>query len=172
MEIKDNFLNQEDFIELQTFMMGSECSWFFNPYIVEDINPKNKEFQFTHTFYIKDFPHSPKVDRMFSLMNTINPVSIFRIKANLRTRSDGEFLKSAFHIDMGDLEKNSPEKLKQWTTGIFYINTNNGYTEFEDGTKVESIANRLLSFPADVRHRGTSCSDEQTRVVINLNYFK
>ena len=40
MEIKDNFLNQEDFIKLQTFMMGSECSWYFNPYIIQDINPR------------------------------------------------------------------------------------------------------------------------------------
>ena len=64
------------------------------------------------------------------------------------------------------------EKLKQWTTSIFYINTNDGYTKFEDGTKIESIANRMITFPANINHTGTSCTDEQTRVVINFNYFK
>ena len=72
---------------------------------------------------------------------------------------------------MKNLE-NFPEKLKQWTTSIFYVNTNNGYTKFEDGTKVESVANRMLTFPANMKHIGTSCTDEQTRVVINFNYFK
>ena len=64
------------------------------------------------------------------------------------------------------------EQLKQWTTSIFYVNSNNGYTVFEDGTKVESVANRFVSFPANMKHKGTSCTDEKIRVVINFNYFK
>ena len=48
----------------------------------------------------------------------------------------------------------------------------NGYTIFEDGAKVESVANRMITFPANVKHKGTSCSDEKTRVNINFNYFK
>ena len=52
------------------------------------------------------------------------------------------------------------------------MNTNDGYTEFEDGTKVESVANRLVTFPANLKHTGTSCTDEKTRIVINFNYFK
>ena len=42
----------------------------------------------------------------------------------------------------------------------------------EDGTKVESIANRMVTFPSNMKHKGTSCTDERTRVVINFNYFK
>ena len=67
---------------------------------------------------------------------------------------------------------NNQEKLKQWITSIFYINTNNGYTKFEDGTIVESVANRMLSFPANMKHCGTSCTDERRRIVINFNYFE
>ena len=43
--------------------------------------------------------------------------------------------------------------------------------EFEDGTKIESVANRLISFPEEMKHRGTSCTDEKIRVVINFNYL-
>jgi hypothetical protein len=50
------------------------------------------------------------------------------------------------------------------------MNTNNGYTEFEDGTRVESVANRFISFPVGMKHRGTSCTDKKTRVVINFNF--
>jgi hypothetical protein len=51
------------------------------------------------------------------------------------------------------------------------VNTNNGYTKFEDGTKVECVANRLLTFPTNIKHCGASCTDEKTRVVINFNYL-
>ena len=69
-------------------------------------------------------------------------------------------------------ENISKERLKQWTTAIFYVNTNNGYTKFEDETIVESVANRVVTFPANMKHTGTSCTDEKTRVIINFNYFK
>ena len=42
---------------------------------------------------------------------------------------------------------------------------------FEDGTKVESVGNRLLTFPANMKHMGTSCTDQQFRIVINFNYY-
>ena len=71
-----------------------------------------------------------------------------------------------------DTENFDDEVATKWTVSIFYINTNNGYTKFEDGTIVKSFANRLLTFPSNLKHCGTSCTDERTRVVINFNYFK
>ncbi len=47
-----------------------------------------------------------------------------------------------------------------------------GYTEFEDGTKVECVANRLVWFPSDIKHRGVSQLDTKVKSVINLNYFQ
>ena len=91
-----------------------------------------------------------------------------RIKANLLVKTPN-IIVHEFHVDLNDL---SEEKSKQVTTSIFYVNTNNGYTEFEDGAKVESVANRLVTFSSNMKHRGTSCTDEKTRIVINFNYFK
>ena len=50
------------------------------------------------------------------------------------------------------------------------MNTNNGYTRFEDGTKVESVANRMVTFPNQMMHTGTTTTDSEYRLVINLNY--
>ena len=69
------------------------------------------------------------------------------------------------------MDNMSEEKQKQWTTSIFYVNTNNGYTKFEDGTKVESVANRMVTFSTNMKHLGTSCTNEKRRIVINFNYF-
>ena len=51
------------------------------------------------------------------------------------------------------------------------MNSNDGYTLFEDGTKVESVANRLVRFPASIKHTGTTCTNANRRVLINFNWF-
>ena len=56
-------------------------------------------------------------------------------------------------------------------TAIYYVNSNDGYTLFEDGTKVESVGNRLVRFPTNIKHTGTTCTDANRRVLINFNWF-
>ena len=70
-----------------------------------------------------------------------------------------------------DMKDFTPEQAKHWTTSILYINSNNGYTKFETGASFESIGNRLVTFPANLKHTGSSCSDEKVKIVINFNYF-
>ena len=41
---------------------------------------------------------------------------------------------------------------------------------FENKKKVKSVANRLLKFDNIMNHSGTTCTDENQRVVININY--
>ena len=166
MKIEDNFLEQNIFDKLQNYILGKDFAWYFNSIIVYAEETSDR-FQFTHHFYFDPFPKSDILDLLNPIFDIIKPISLWRIKANLQTRTS-TIIKNEFHVDMNDIPE---EKVKQWTTSIFYINTNNGYTEFEDGTKVESIANRFVTFPANMKHRGTSCTDEKTRVVINFNYF-
>ena len=166
MKIEDNFLGQKEFDEIQTLMMGEEFSWYYNDKI--DYKEDTDKYQFTHTFYRFDASQSSFCEKLNLILEIIKPVSLYRIKANLLTRTP-TIVENTFHVDLLYL---SEEKQKQWTTSILYVNTNNGYTKFEDGTKVESVANRLVTFPANMGHTGTSCTNEKTRVVINFNYFK
>ena len=51
------------------------------------------------------------------------------------------------------------------------MNTNNGYTLFEDGTKVDSIANRMVVFDGNTKHTGsTHTDDDRFRFVLNINF--
>ena len=56
-------------------------------------------------------------------------------------------------------------------TIVFYLNSNNGYTEFEDGTKVDSIENRIVFFDGSIPHNSSTCTDQKARAVISINYF-
>jgi len=166
MKIEDNFLKQEEFDKIQKLMgEPSPFPWFYADRIVfeDDVD----KFQFIHAFYDNHIPMSPFSNELDSIINIIQPFSIVKIRAKLLTRTP-EIVESTFHVDIPLSEEN----LKQWTTSIFYINTNNGYTKFEDGTIVESVANRMVTFPANMKHCGTSCTDERRRIVINFNYFE
>ena len=50
-----------------------------------------------------------------------------------------------------------------YKTAVFYVNTNNGYTEFEDGTKVESVENRIIFFDGSRPHNSSTCTDQKIR---------
>ena len=54
---------------------------------------------------------------------------------------------------------------------IFYLNTNNGFTILDDGTKIESVENRALFFDPSKRHCSTTCTDSIFRSIIIINYF-
>jgi len=166
MKIEDNFLNQEEFNKIQKLMMKDKSfPWYFVDHIVSkhDVD----KFHFSHFFYIAGAAQSPFFNNICPILDVIKPVALWRIKANLLTRTPN-IVENDFHVDMNDMPD---EKIKQWTTAIFYVNTNNGYTKFENGTKVESVANRMLTFPTDLKHTAISCTDERTRIVINFNYF-
>jgi len=160
--IIDNFLNQEKFNPIADLIVNN-FQWKYDNFV--DYADDKDKFQFTHSFY-KDFEIvSPFHETLKPIWDRIRPREIYRVKANLLTRTP-QIVENRFHTDNPEISGVIP-----YTTSIFYLNTNNGYTEFEDGTKVESVANRFISFPMDMKHRGTSCTDVKTRVVINFNYL-
>ena len=42
---------------------------------------------------------------------------------------------------------------------------------FEDGRKVDSVANRMVFFDAALPHSGVHCTDTDRRLVLNINMF-
>ena len=94
------------------------------------------------------------------ILNKLSPEHLFRIKANLRPHTSSHVI-SEWHTDM---------TIGQ-TTAIFYPTSNNGYTLFKDGSKVDTVANRICIFDGHLLHSGASCTDESRRIVLNINYM-
>ena len=161
--IIDNFIDQQSFQNLKNTMLGDNFCWNYNQAI--DYADDKDKFQFTHSFYKDSGPSSFFYDTITPVLRRIKYKELFRIKANLLTRTS-KIEPNTFHTDIQGNWGVIP-----YITSIFYLNTNDGYTEFEDGTKIESIENRWVSFPEDTKHRGTSCTNERGRVVINFNYL-
>lgn len=166
----DNFLDKQSFQVLQKIMLGYDFGWFYNNQI--DYSDDVNKFQFIHLFYQDNIGiNSDSYLILNTIIDKLKPKEIIRIKANLLTRTLDVAVNN-FHVDVDlDSIKDLPLKTNV-KTAIFYINTNNGYTEFEDGSTVKSIENRMVIFPSEISHRGTSCTDQNTRVVINFNYLQ
>lgn len=173
MEIIDNFLSKEDFNKVQELLMGPDIGWHYNKFVAygenKDTGPEEYNFQFTHAFYMPSDDGNYQSIRsqyfpvLFPILEKLPIKALWRIKSNLIPRQD-QHVVHGYHTD-------TPSEDFKSTTSIFYVNTNNGHTVFADGTKVESVANRLVSFDSQKSHSGSTCTDSKSRVVININYF-
>ena len=160
MKVIDNFLSPSDFELTQQYLLGSDIDWHYNDSIVS-FNKEYDQFQFVHMFCNLSTPFESDYSSFLQpFLHKLHAKYIFRIKANCRPQTSSISL-SPFHTDM-DIGQQ---------TAIFYLNTNDGYTLFEDGSKIHSVANRILTFDGSLSHCGTSCTDAKTRVVLNVNYI-
>ena len=173
-KIIDNFLSEDELTKLQSYILSNEFPWFYHDQVVgnevgEKESPDN--FQFVHNIYYLNKPNSsiyPQfIEPMFvrKLEKQLNLGALIRIKSNLtlKTKTINEIL--PYHWDF------SEPQFKKSFTAVYYLNTNNGYTKFEDGTKIESVENKFVIFPTYLKHTNATTSNTKTRVVIVFNYF-
>ena len=173
MKIIDDFLPNHQFNQLESGMMDWRFPWYYTDKIV---NEGEDLFQFIHIFYERKLMYYEKENTNNSSYmeerhkNFVYPLieycveklgvkELLRIKANLRPRTSSN-IPSPYHTDYPNA-----------TTSIFYLNSNNGYTKFKKGDKVNSVANRMITFNSNLEHQGVSCSDQKRRIVINYNYY-
>tara|TARA_S200000501_G_C20846978_1_gene754014 strand:+ start:103 stop:603 length:501 start_codon:yes stop_codon:yes gene_type:complete len=164
MDIKiiDDFISKEEFNIIKSTLLYNNFPWFLRQVLDDEISQTyDYNFQLVHIFYAEEEP-SIFFDILHPVLDKLKIVDIHVIKSNLLTRTD-KIVKHGFHVDILDTKPNH-------RTSILYINNCDGYTEFEDGTKVYSKENRLVTFPTNIRHTGTTCTNNHLRLVINFNY--
>ena len=162
MKIIDDFLPEEEFKVIQQYLTNDSFTWHLMPYIANKRQGLD-QYQFVHTFFDISKPSLQNYSNFLTpLFSKLQAKYILRVKANLRPRTTQGVL-SDYHTDM-DLNQQ---------TAIYYINTNNGYTKFQqnDFDDVTSVANRLLTFSGGLKHCGASATDSNYRIVLNINYI-
>ena len=153
-EIIDNLLNIEEVDKISSIMYGIDFPWYLNRVVTTQ-----NYIQFVHIFY-NDKINSSLYHILMPIIKKLNFKNLIRIKANFLHRTDN-IIEHGYHIDY-----------ENCVTAIFYLNSNNGKTVFQNGAEVESVKNRLVIFDSNLYHSGTTCTDQQFRCVINFNYSK
>ena len=165
----DNFLPQEQFEEVRdSIMYHFDFPW----YIHKRVNTVGKNcteeywnWYATHTFYRNDYATSQQCHRIYDIfiprfveMNIYH--SLLRIKGNFYPHT--ETLKEhAGHRDY----------LYSNTGALYSLNTCDGYTKLCDGTKIPSVANRILIFDSSIIHTSTTTTNAAGRFNINFNFL-
>ena len=173
--IVDDFLSPEDHKTIHDAMLDVQqhFPWYISGKnaVEEDKKEHILNYQFTHPFFILTSQHncyhdkSEKFDLILPILNKLNFIALHRVKANLEPIKPERY-SSEFHYDYVGYDD---KPCKKMTTAIYYVNDNDGYTEFSDGSIVESKANRFVHFRSDRLHRGVSQLDTRLRCVINFN---
>ena len=163
MIVIDEFIRKESFPQVQDiFLNDKNFYWSWSNVVDDNTCDEIDNHHFFHMFYYEHSPVSKYWSYILPILRKLDAKAIYSVKANCNVRTQN-IVRHGFHVDV---PTNYDSK-----TAILYINTNNGYTEFENGERVESVANRLVLFDSELKHTGTTCTDQQRRVVLNLNYI-
>lgn len=163
MKIKNNFLDEQLFNKLVNLI---------DPFSEEE------KLSFVPSFKVtKDgsaigniqFVHSILPSKPFSLLDKLGISEELSVETWVKAKINFSLGQEAITPSYWHIDVNSPEKSMK--TGILYLNTNNGYTEFKDGTRIESVANRYVEFNTGLMHRGINCTDNSWRAVLNINFI-
>ena len=156
--IKKAFLERSYFKDLKSHLLSYDFPYYFH----NGVSYKGEnDFMFAHLLY-HNKPNSdyyklimlPILDKL-----KIKEDKLIRAKVNCYPR-DSKQIKHELHTDF-----DVPHEVC-----LLSINTNNGYTEFEDGKKFQSIENSAIIFNGKIKHRSVTQTDERLRVNININY--
>lgn len=161
-QVIDNFLSDKDFNIVKNVIFDMKFPWGYCPSVSTEVSTGPYDFQFVHMMYQNHMITSEYFKQIYPLINKINPNALVRVKANLTTKTvtNTQF---GYHTDF--------EGVENLKSAVYYLDTTNGPTVFEDGTKVDCVKNRLLVFDNNMLHTSSSCTDQKVRRVININFF-
>ena len=164
-KITDNFLDTGTFNTLSNELLMPSFPWYPSSIDAEEHEGnKLRNMQFVHYFYENNMAMDG-CNILFPLVKKIDPLAVLRIKGNITLQHDTQ-LKHNLHVDITNTT--NPTVM----VSIFYMNTNNGWTEFKGGDKIDCVQNRIVTFNSNMMHTGYTCTDQKRKMVINFNYGK
>jgi hypothetical protein len=161
MKIISNFLEKDNFNNLKNLFYSDNFPWYLAEGVIK---PKDNQIQFIHNFYKNFTISSSFFNLIYPAVIKLNVVSLIRIKANFLYKTN-KIIEHGYHTDIEIGTKINSK------TAVLYINTNNGYTKFKNGKTISSEENKIVIFDTNILHTGSTCTDENTRVVVNFNYY-
>jgi len=160
LKIIDGFIDDNTHENLYKLFISNQFPWYYNNKVLHESDETVlNNFQFTHIIYDNSNIQSTAINLLHPILDKLNIKNLLRIKVNLNPRTDTIF-EHGLHTDID----------KKAITGVYYLNTCNGYTKFIDGNKIYSVANRLVLFDSKIQHTGSTCTDSKLRLVMNINY--
>ena len=159
LKVEDNFFEQTTFDNIVAAVTHPDFPWFY----LNAIGHKedSSDLGFYHILYNNHRPNSVFAEQIMApIVAAVKPKAILRCRISSYLRG-AQIIHHAWHQDQ-DYPNNA---------FMLYLNTNDGYTSFQDDTKIECVANRAVFFDPQVLHRSSNCTDQERRLVFTMNYL-
>lgn len=159
-EIIDDFTQDYTNDHIYKVLSSRTFPWFLaNKVKTKKDNLSNT--QFFHMIYENDTHYKSDYYSLIEpIIKKLDAAVLLKVKINCTLHTE-KIIEFPFHVDVGYRAK----------TCVYYVNDNNGYTYFKDGSKIDSKARRLVKFDSHHLHSGTTSSNTKYRFVININYI-
>jgi len=176
-KIIDNFLDAYAFNEVQEFLVYNtnfevfintkvtfnETSGFEEGMIKEEED--NWNFYFGHTFYDNNMPKSPYAEKLLQFfIPKFESLGIFK-----------SLIRSKLNLYPNTLEIKEHQQHYDYpfshTAALFSLNTCDGFTRMSDGSKIDSVENRLVIFDGSTLHNSSTTTNAKARYNINFNFL-
>ena len=154
-KIKNNFFKKDEFNKMKYIITHPNFNWFLQTSVVY----KEDCIFFSHTFINDDGICSPFYkDIVIPFIDKLKIKKLLRSKLNLYPKTHKQII-HGFHTDSRD----------KHNVVLFYFNTNNGQTLFKN-KKINSKENKAVIFDGSLEHSSTTCTDQNYRITLNINY--
>lgn len=174
-EVIDNFISEDALKRIQSLMIyDTTFPWFRSHSVAwpgsvkDDVTPEHLSY-FGHIFYgnynKRDRAANSALSEWFEefykiLLGSFNIRSLLRMKGNLYPYTE-TLWEHAPHTDYN----------YSHVLAVFYVNTCDGYTKLHDGTKIDSIENRMLLIDGSKLHSSTTTTNAKVRITIGMNWL-
>ena len=156
-KVINNFLDKEMNENINSILKEDEnFPWF---YVRGVADKTDNDFMFIHLLYNKVINSAYFEKIALPFISKLNMNKLIRMKINCYT-NQGNKIKHNFHVDYNT----------KHMVALYSINSNNGYTEFENGEKFVSKRNQLIIFDGKLKHRSVTQDDTHLRLNMNINY--
>ena len=160
-EFYDDFLSKGEYDELYSLVNGYHFPWYYTSNITHNTAADSNLCYLVHLFYYHNRPLSEFYDSHINMfLEKLKAKTFIRVKANFYP-GQKQLTQHEPHIDYHYEHK----------AAIYCINTCDGYTSFKNGEKINSVANRLITFDGNIEHASTDCTNATARININFNYL-
>tara|TARA_R100001443_G_scaffold80548_1_gene87555 strand:+ start:30 stop:512 length:483 start_codon:yes stop_codon:yes gene_type:complete len=157
MNIYKNFIDKNYSNKIYKTLLNVNFPWYYIPHQVST-NKKDTSYM-RHTFVLNGKKNSSAMSLIEPILYKLKAKKVLNVRANLCFKRPSY---CSWHVDK--FTNNLKHK-----TAIYYVNSNNGYTEFKN-KKIKCEKNKIVIFDADKKHRAIGQTDKDARVVINFNY--
>tara|TARA_B110000285_G_C14731414_1_gene426623 strand:- start:4 stop:531 length:528 start_codon:yes stop_codon:yes gene_type:complete len=170
-KVLKNVLSEKDWTELNNDLNSPVFTWYYQKTVADCDTTEYKAFYFTHGYINleglinSEWANNHNRAICSYLTNYFKKdIDLFWSKSNMFTRMEKNYV-CGFHTDV-----KLQEKLGETYTLIYYVNTNNGGTQIQNGPFIPSVKNTAVLMSGDTMHSSVVQTDTNVRLNMNFNF--